>query len=178
MNKLILKSFLSLSDKDAFHILPLLSIYNHEIAYDITCKHLSNPEAHLIQKYIAKHVTQLIHGLELANQVETFSESLFSRDFVPTELVFDYQALLGNSRFIKLFKSTLPTKNITVLELLKNIFPEYSNSKLKTMITSGGLKFNHIKISDLKQIIRLEELSEILLLNYGKTSFYVIKMEN
>lgn len=121
-------------------------------------------------------MTELIHGSELADQVERFSEIMFCRELITSQSKFDFNILLDNTRFKTIFRTDL-AKEITVLNLLKLIFPGYSNNQLKTMITSGGLKFNHTKITDMNQKIKHNEMGEYLLLNYGKASFYVVKIK-
>lgn len=122
-------------------------------------------------------MTELIHGSELANQVERFSEILFNRESMTSQSEFDFNILLDKTRFKTILRSFLWAKEITVLDLLKCIFPDYSNNQLKTMIKSGGLKFNHAKITDMNQKIRQDGMADYLLLNYGKASFYVVKIE-
>lgn len=123
-------------------------------------------------------MTELIHGSELADQVKNFSEILFNRELLTNHSKFDFSILLDNARYKTMFRSHLLVKENTVLDLLKHIFPDYSNSQLKTMIKSGGLKFNHVKITDMNQKIRPDEMGDYLLLNYGKASFYVVKIES
>jgi len=123
-------------------------------------------------------MTELIHGSELTDQVEKFSEILFSRELITNQSKYDFNILIDNARFKTIVRSSLFAKKITALDLLKHIFPEYSNNQLKMMIKSGGLKFNHVKITDMNEIIRKDEITDYLLVNYGKASFYVIKLES
>lgn len=156
----------------------MLNIYGNKGISEASFKHIECPSSHHIQKYLAKYMTELIHGSELANQVERFSEILFSRESLTSQSKFDFNILLDKTRFKTIFRSNLLANEITVLDLLKRIFPDYSNNQLKTMIKSGGLKFNHTKITDMNQKIRQDEMSDYLLLNYGKAYFYVVKIED
>ena len=167
-----------MGDDDTFHILPLLSIHGDEVVLEVTHKHFNSPSNHHMQKYLAKYMTELIHGPELADQAETLSETLFSRELITNRPKYNFKVLLDSSRFKILFRSSLIAKEMATLDLLKHIFPDYSNSQLKTMIKSGGLRFNHIKITDMNQTIKIDEIEDYLLLNYGKSSFYVIKIES
>ena len=168
---------MSLSDEDAFHILPLLNIYGDESASEATRIHLGYPSSHHIQKFLAKYMTELIHGSDLAMQVQRFSESLFRQELIPNQSKYNFSLLLDNTRYRRIFRSKVVESEISVLEFLKYIFPEHSNNQLKTMIKSGGLKFNYQKINDVNQKIRMNELADYLIVNYGKTSFYIIKLE-
>ena len=168
---------MSLSDDDVFHILPVLNIYGDEVISEVTRKHVDCPSNHHIQKFLAKYMTELIHGLELANQVQKFSEALFRQELISELSKYDFNFLLDKTRFKRISRRSILANEISALDILKHIFSEYSNNHLKTMIKSGGLKFNHQKVIDINQKIRMEEISDYLLVNYGKTSFYVIKLE-
>ena len=156
----------------------MLNIYGNKVISEATRKHFVCPSSHHIQKYLAKYMTELIHGSELTDQVEKFSEILFSRELITNQSKYDFNILIDNARFKTIVRSSLFAKKITALDLLKHIFPEYSNNQLKMMIKSGGLKFNHVKITDMNEIIRKDEITDYLLVNYGKASFYVIKLES
>lgn len=117
----------------------------------------------------------LVHGEKAACKVESLSEALFSQGFINfSECEFEH--LLDFSRLKKLARSSL-SKELTAFHFLKLIFPEYSNGQIRNTIRSGSIKLNHTKIIDINQIIKTNDLQGYVLINNGKTSFFVVKIE-
>lgn len=122
-------------------------------------------------------MTSFIHGSEIADQVENFSNTLFSQK--PTDFsTFRINEILDCTRLKKITRSSLESATFTALEFLKLIFPEHSNSQLRNFIKSGSFKLNFEKINDTTCVIRTSDLSIYNLVNIGKSSFYVIQIEN
>ena len=122
-------------------------------------------------------MTCFIHGSEIADQVENFSNALFSQK-LPDFNTFRINEILDCTRLKKITRSALESATFTALEFLKLVFPEYSNSQLRNFIKSGSFKLNFEKINDATCVIRTSDLSIYNLVNIGKSSFYVIQIEN
>lgn len=170
-----MKYFASLCDSDALKILPILNL-NVESTTDLVNRHETDPSSHLIQKYLAKHMVTLVHGDEAAYQVEKLSEALFSQgdiDFSECQI----GHLLDSTRLKRLARSSFNAKDLSAFHFLKLIFPEYSNSQLRNAIRSGSMRLNHKKIIDIDQNIKTNDLKGQFLINNGKTSFFVIKID-
>lgn len=165
-----------MEDDNSMYILPILSLKDEKFTLDVFAEHYANPSAHHVQKLLAMYMTKLVHGPNLAFQAETLSNIFFSKKDPNLLLSFDLESLLDPNRFRKLSRSSLPTDQMSSYQLAKIIFPESSNSQIKNMIKSGGLRMNH-KIISSGDYFSANDLSEICLFSYGKTSFFVIKLE-
>ena len=170
------KYFASLSDLDAIHITPLLTSCENE-SKDAIERHIVNPSAHYIQKHLAKYMTILVHNEDLANQVESLSEALFSSDKDVNLSSYNFEVLLDSSRFKRIYKSSFVSTDVTIFEFLKQIFSEYSSNHIRTLVKSGAIRINRKKITNVEQKLRLDELKDYILVNNGKTKFFVIKLD-
>lgn len=173
----LFKYFASLSDLDAIHIFPLLTACDIKSAIEVIEKHNSEPSNHVIQKYLAKYMTNLVHGENLANQAESLSEALFSCDININLSSYNFELLLDSSRFKNISKSSSILPEFTVFEFLKHIFPEHSNNQIRTLIKSGGIRINRKKVTSIEEKLKCDELKDYVLVNNGKTSFFVIKID-
>lgn len=172
-----MKYFASLSEQDALHVAPLLTACENE-SKDLMENHISNPSAHYIQKYLAKYMTILVHNEDLANQAESLSETLFSNDIDINQSTYNFGSLLDSSRFKRISRSSYVTREPTIFEFLKQIFSEYSSNHIRALVKSGAIKINRKKITILDQILRFDEFKEYILVNNGKTQFFVIKLDH
>lgn len=171
------KFFASLSESDAIHMLPLLTACENKPSTEIINESSADPSAHIIQKHLAYYMTSLVHNEDLARQSKSLSELLFSSETDFNLSSYNFELLLDSSRFKKLKKSIFKISELTVFEFLKHIFTEFSNNQIRQMIKSGGFRLNRKKIADSMQNIRLDELNEYNLINNGKTSFIVVKLD-
>lgn len=106
---------------------------------------------------LAKAIVERYHGKEIAQKekewfIKTFSKKEFPND---TPVV------------------TIPKGKYTLLEILKSIKPENSNSELRRLISQGGVKVNGKKITDFKHTVYYKE-GERFNLKLGKKEFYRI----
>lgn len=165
-----------MDDNNAIHILPILSLRDEKFVSDICAEHATDPSIRTVQKFLAQYMTKLVHGATLASEAETLSNIIFSKKDSRLLLSFDLGSLLDSNRFRKIPRSSFSSDQMTSFQLAKMIFPEMSNSHIKNMIKSGGLRLNH-KIITPGDEFYSKDLQEICLFNYGKTSFFVVKLE-
>ena len=165
-----------MEDHNAIHILPVLSLKREKCISDILSEHAADQSGRIVQKFLAAYMTKLVHGVNLASEVELLSNIIFSKKDPSHLLSLNLDDLLDSNRFRTLSKSTFPSNQITSLQMAKIVFPEMSNSQIKNMIKSGGLRMNHRIISP-DDTFYPNNLHELFLFSYGKSSFYVVKIK-
>lgn len=155
---------------------PLLTSCENE-SKDAIERHIVNPSAHYIQKYLAKYMTILVHNEDLASQAESLSEALFSNDKGVNLSSYSFDVLLDSSRFKRIYRSSFVSADVTIFEFLKQIFSEYSSNLIRTLVKSGAIRINRKKITNVDQKLRLDEFKDYVLVNNGKTKFFVIQLD-
>jgi tyrosyl-tRNA synthetase len=88
--------------------------------------HFLNPEKQLGQRTIAQEVTELVHGIEIRNRVETMIQVLYDQDFEQTTPEAIQEAFENDKRLIIVPKSFLEYEFIDLL-IKANVFPSKCN---------------------------------------------------
>ena len=146
---------------------------------DIIIQHDLDPSKHYLQKHLAKYMTTLVHDETMSNQAIRLSTVLFSYNNDKVDFCgIDFDRLLDSSRLKVLSRSKIGLKEITLFDFLKLVFPENSNNQTRNMIRSGGIRVNHEKMEDLNHYLSKDTLKDHVLVNFGKTSFFIVKIES
>lgn len=122
-------------------------------------------------------MTILVHNEDLANQAESLSEALFSNENGVNLPSYNFEVLLDSSRFKRIYRSSFVSNDITIFEFLKQIFSDYSSNHIRALVKSGAIRINRTKITNVEQKLRLEEFEDYVLVNNGKTKFFVIRLD-
>lgn len=126
----------------------------------IIASHKSNPGARLLQKTLAREVTELIHGSERCESVERVTAVLFGGE--------NFQSL--SEADIDELAAEIPTvRKQTVVAALVESEVVASNGEAKRLIEGGGVSVNGQKITD------DHEITETSLVKKGKNSFVLVR---
>ncbi len=124
-------------------------------------------------------MTTLIHGEGMSDQATLFSKALFSHSSDIIDLSgINFDRLLDSSRLRTISRTKFEDKNVSIFQFLKQVFPEYSNNQTRNMIRSGGIRLNHEKVDDFNFTLSKDLLKDHVLVNHGKTSFFIVKIES
>lgn len=113
----------------------------------------------LVQKYLAYHVTALVHGKEKADEAKRQAESVFSGDFtnIPSERTFAVE------------DSYIVGGNVKLLDLVVDKKIIESKGKFRELLSSNGLSVDGETLTDV--VIKKPEASEMIF-QVGKKRFY------
>jgi tyrosyl-tRNA synthetase len=126
----------------------------------IIASHKSNPGARLLQKTLAREVTELIHGRERCESVERVTAVLFGGE--------NFQSL--SEADIDELAAEIPTvRKQTVVTALVESEVVASNGEAKRLIEGGGVSVNGQKITD------DQDITETSLVKKGKNSFVLVR---
>lgn len=120
----------------------------------------ADKSSRLVQKYLAYHVTKLVHGEEKANAAKAQAEAVFSGDFshIPAENTFavDIEFIVGG--------------NVKILDLVvaKGILE--SKGKFRELLSSNGLSIDGKTLTDI--VIPKPESGKEIIFQVGKKRFY------
>lgn len=113
----------------------------------------------LVQKYLAYHVTTLVHGKEKADEAKAQAESVFSGDFtnIPPERTFAVE------------DAYIVDGNVKLLDLVVDKKIIESKGKFRELLSSNGLSVDGETLTDV--VIKKPEASEMIF-QVGKKRFY------
>ena len=132
-----------------------------ETVEGVIANHRENPGARLLQKTLAREVTELIHGRDRRESVERVTAVLFGGE--------DFGSL--NDADLDALAAEIPAvaKGNSVIETLTTSGVVASNGEAKRLIAGGAVSINGQKITDDSQI------TDVSLVKKGKNNFVLVR---
>ena len=175
--------WLNVSDQDASKYIRIFTVLDQEFIEELEGKHAEAPHLRLVQKQIAKEVTQMVHGESGYQKALQASDILFGKSTT------DDLAALDEKTFLEVFdgvpqvalerKAFETTHN--VVELLSErsegvIFS--SKGEARKLIQGGGVSVNKVKLEDPNAPVEFALLqNKYLLVQKGKKNYYILEVK-
>ncbi|QHU89492.1 tyrosine--tRNA ligase [Candidatus Saccharibacteria bacterium oral taxon 955] len=153
--------WLNLDDETSEDMIKIYTLLDRATVEKIIADHRENPGARLLQKTLAREVTDLIHGRERRESVERVTAVLFGGDAFATLKDADLDALGAEI-------PTAPVGN-SVIDTLTASGLVASNGEAKRLIANNAISINGQKISDDVMI------TERSLVKKGKNNFVLVR---
>lgn len=153
--------WLNLDDETSEDMIKIYTLLDRATVEKTIADHRDNPSARLLQKTLAREVTDLIHGRERRESVERVTAVLFGDDALETLEDADLDAL----------SVEIPTAALgnSVVEVLATSGLVASNGEAKRLIANNAIAVNGQKITE-DTII-----TERSLVKKGKNSFVLVR---
>ena len=152
--------WLNCDDETSEDLIKIYTLLGKDEVEGIIASHKSKPGARLLQKTLAREVTELIHGRERCESVERVTAVLFGGE--------NFQSL--SEVDIDELAAEIPTvSKQTVVTALVESEVVASNGEAKRLIEGGGVSVNGQKITD------DHEITETSLVKKGKNSFVLVR---
>ncbi len=170
--------WLNSSDADAANWIKIFTFLTQEEIASFKIEHEKNPSERILQKALAKEVTQFVHGEKGLQEAVDTTEKLFANQTAPAESlsVDDLENMEG---VVKLnFSLNKIQANIDVVSFLADTNIFISKGEAKKMIQNGGVMINRKKVEDLQQAITRQTLlhNKYLLVQKGKKNYYLVEV--
>ena len=152
--------WLNQADTAVEYLLKVYTIYEKEEIEDILKRHAEHPEQRIAQRALARGATEVVHGKDAADAVESLSEKLFAKEASYSDKDIENAAKI------------LPVRPLsaTLVEDLVCTGLASSKKEARTFINAGAVSVNGIKITDENKIINAPAI-----LKRGKNKFAVVK---
>ena len=152
--------WLNCDDETSEDLIKIYTLLGKDEVESIIASHKSKPGARLLQKTLAREVTELIHGRERCESVERVTAVLFGGE--------NFQSL--SEAYIDKLAAEIPTvRKQTVVTALVESEVVASNGEAKRLIEGGGVSVNGQKITD------DHDITETSLVKKGKNSFVLVR---
>lgn len=152
--------WLNCDDETSEDLIKIYTLLGKDEVEGVIVSHKSNPGARLLQKTLAREVTELIHGRERCESVERVTAVLFGGE--------NFQSL--SEADIDELAAEIPTvSKQTVVTALVESEVVASNGEAKRLIEGGGVSVNGQKITD------DQDITETSLVKKGKNSFVLVR---
>ena len=153
--------WLNLDDETSEDMIKIYTLLDRATVEKTIADHRENPGARLLQKTLAREVTDLIHGRERRKSVERVTAVLFGGDAFATLKDTDLDALGAEI-------PTAPVGN-SVIDTLTASGLVASNGEAKRLIANNAISINGQKIADDVMI------TERSLVKKGKNNFVLVR---
>ena len=152
--------WLNCDDETSEDLIKIYTLLGKDEVEGVIVSHKSKPGARLLQKTLAREVTELIHGRERCESIERVTAVLFGGE--------NFQSL--SEADIDELAAEIPTASKhTVVAALVESEVVASNGEAKRLIEGGGVSVNGQKITD------DHEITETSLVKKGKNSFVLVR---
>ncbi|MCA9335630.1 tyrosine--tRNA ligase [Candidatus Saccharibacteria bacterium] len=152
--------WLNCDDETSEDLIKIYTLLGKDEVEGVIVSHKSNPGARLLQKTLAREVTELIHGRERCESVERVTAVLFGGE--------NFQSL-SEADIVELAAEIPTVTKQTVVAALVESEVVASNGEAKRLIEGGGVSVNGQKITD------DHDITETSLVKKGKNSFVLVR---
>ena len=173
--------WINVSDPDASSYLRFFTAMAQDEILSLENEHQANPEKRVLQRKLARLLTEKVHGLTEREKAEQAAAALFGKT-APL-------AGLEEKMLLELVKeapsSTLPKSRLQgaacpIVELLAEapkLWP--SKGAAKKSIQAGGANLNNLRLTDLHRQVTAGDLlhGKYLVLRKGKKDYHLVKVE-
>ena len=170
------------SDEDAKNYIKIFTLKSKDEVEKLIEEHNVNPGLRILQKELAKSLTELVHGEENYVAAVEASSILFKKGDAAVEAL----RTISSSLFMEIFdgvpqkeiaKSNLEGK-VSIIDLLSSISGFLkSNAEARRAINENSISINKKKAS-IDLMVGLEDLiaNQYILLQRGKKNYFVLKV--
>lgn len=171
--------WLNASDDDAVNYIKIFTFLNQEEVEGLVAEHQVSPHLRLLQKALAKDLTQRVHGADALETALKTTDFLFGNGSIDFLNAMDEEGVLqvfeGISQFT-VSKNEFATAYdvLTLLADKTSIFP--SKGEAKKMIVGGGVSFNREKLSSPDLTVDKLQLinNQFLVIQKGKKNYFLV----
>ena len=170
--------FIQLEDGDVLKIAKMLSFADQAKIAELEQQHTANPGARAPHKFIARELTELIHGATAADDAVRASDVLFGGGLEGiSERTFN--DLVGEVPSKELAKSGLDGAGTLLVDLLVNAGLCPSKGQARKDIEQGGININKVREANAARAVTSADLlfGKHLLLRKGKRNYTVVTMK-
>ena len=167
--------FIQLEDGDVIKILKMLSFADQQTVADLEQQHTANPGARVPHKFLARELTELLHGKTAVDDVLRASEILFGGELAGvSESVFN--DIVGEVPTKEIEKPKLDGAGIPLVELLVHAGLCTSKGQARKDIEGGGVNINNSREANAARAVTSNDLlfGKHILLRKGKKYYVVV----
>ncbi len=167
--------FIQIDDRDIIKLVKMLSFADYATVTDLETQHETNPGSRPAHKFLARELTELIHGRAAAEDAVRASEVLFGGGLEGiSESTFNDVA--GEAPTKDLERAKLDGAGLPLIELLVHAGLCPSKGQARKDLEQGGIYLNNVREASLQRSVTTDDLlfDKHLLLRKGKRNYVVV----
>jgi tyrosyl-tRNA synthetase len=173
--------WLNVADDDAARYIRIFTVLGKEEIDDLIKMHSVAPHERILQKRLARKITEMVHSAEDFESAEEASQILFGKGTTESLRKMDENTFLSVFEGVPVFdiKKDILLNGASVISLCSEYSGVFSSKgELRRLVQGGGLNINKVKIDDPEQIIGTDSLlnGKYLLVQKGKKNYNLIRV--
>ena len=154
--------WLNIDDATAEDMIKIYTLLDKDAVQQIVDAHHNVPSERILQKALASEVTALVHGADIARQVQDVTQQLFSGALVLRD---------ASEADVAILSKELPTVSagVSITEALMQTGSVASNGEARRLMQNGGVSV------DGEKILEDRTINGPALIKKGKNTFIVVK---
>ena len=154
--------WLNIDDATAEDMIKIYTLLDKDAVQQIVDAHHNVPSERILQKALASEVTALVHGADIARQVQDVTQQLFSGALVLRD---------ASEADVAILSKELPTVSagVSITEALMQTGSVASNGEARRLMQNGGVSV------DGEKILEDRTIDGPALIKKGKNTFIVVK---
>lgn len=169
--------WLNVADDDVIQYLKYFTLLGPEEIAALERAVAASPERREAQRRLAEEVTRTVHGEEALRRAQQASEVLFGGDMegLSAAELLDIFAEVPSS---VLPKEHLSGEGVALVDLAVQCGLERSKKQARTLIESGGLYLNNVRVDDVSARVSLAQAIEgqVIVLRKGKKQYHLVQV--
>ena len=169
--------WLNTEDRDVVNYLKYFTLLTQPEIEDLAASLVAHPEKREAQKKLAQEVTRLVHGLEALNKAEQASRILFG-EVISNLSLQDLLDVFADVPSVTLSRSQFEGQGLSVVDVIALAALASSKGDAKRLIQGGGVYLNNVRVSDIKNVVTLNEAVEgqALILRKGQKEYRMVRL--
>ena len=169
--------WLNTEDRDVVNYLKYFTLLTQPEIEDLAASLVAHPEKREAQKKLAQEVTCLVHGLEALNKAEQASRILFG-EVISNLSLQDLLDVFADVPSVTLSRSQFEGQGLSVVDVIALAALAPSKGEAKRLIQGGGVYLNNVRVSDIKNVVTLNEAVEgqAVILRKGQKEYRMVRL--
>lgn len=168
--------WLNQSDENALQYIKFFTLCTEEEYEVLIAEHTEAPHLRIAQKYLARDVTERVHGTEALERVEHSTAALFGGDITSLSAA-ELEEVFQEAPRGQLPKTNEMGEAPGLLDAMLAVGMTQSKGEARRLIKGGGVSVNGVKISD--QMLKLDDLNAIedrlFILKQGAKKYFLLR---
>ena len=169
--------WLNTEDRDVVNYLKYFTLLTQPEIEDLAASLVAHPEKREAQKKLAQEVTCLVHGLEALNKAEQASRILFG-EVISNLSLQDLLDVFADVPSVTLSRSQFEGQGLSVVDVIAVAGLAPSKGEAKRLIQGGGVYLNNVRVSEIKNVVTLNEAVEgqAVILRKGQKEYRMVRL--
>ena len=166
--------FINLSDEIAYQWIKMFTFLSHDEIETKIKEQKESPEMRVCQKYLAKCLTDMVHGQNTTDRIEKLSQILFDGDILKLTKE-EIEEVFGDVKNFVINKKEL--KDMLLVDLLVASGVCSSKRQAREDIENKAININGITYADVQEYVTDDKIlfEKYMVLRRGKKNYFLIK---